>query len=144
MSAPRVWVFFYGSYMNLDVLAGVGLAPANLTAATLAGFDIRIAPRANLLRDESAHVHGILATLSHGELDRLYAHAQDVLGELYLPEAVHARTSAGAFVPALCYVCHDMQPRPAERAYVDRIVAAARAHGFPAAYVERLVRVAAR
>lgn len=137
------WTFFYGSYMNLAVLAEVALVPGAVEPATLAGFDIRIAPRANLVRDEGALVWGILATATHDELARLYAHAKDVLGEVYLPEAVLARTAGGALRPALCYICPEMAPRPAEKAYVERIVAAARGHGFPEDYVRRLERFAA-
>ncbi|HEU4413039.1 MAG TPA: gamma-glutamylcyclotransferase family protein [Polyangiaceae bacterium] len=139
MSAPpSVWVFFYGSYMNRGVLAEVGLAPARSEVARLDGYAIRIAPRANLIRSEAESAWGVLATATHAELDRLYAHARDVLGELYLPEAVLARAASGDYRPALCYLCPAMRARPAEAAYVERIVAPARALGFPAEYVERL------
>src|SRR5262249_17868452 len=129
---------FYGSYMNLEGLKEVGLFPDQVVPSTLAGFDIVIAPRANLVRSAAHVVYGILATPTHGELVRLYAHAKDVLGEIYLPEAVLARTLAGQYRPALCYVCPDMEPRPAEAAYVDRILAAARHFGFPDQYIARL------
>lgn len=142
MPAPRVAVFFYGSYMNLRVLGEVDLVPDGVETASVRGFDVVIAPRANLVRADGGEVHGIVARASHAELDRLYAHARDVLGETYLPEAVVARTRGGADLPALCYISHDMTPRPAEAAYVERIVVAARAHGLPADYVARLARFA--
>jgi hypothetical protein len=139
MDEPRVWTFFYGSYMNLDVLREVDLVPERTEPARLDGFDIRIAPRANLIRSDRHAVWGLLATATHHELARLYAHAHDVLGEIYLPEAVLTRTLAGEFRPALCYLCPEMEPRPAEAAYVERIVAPARQFGFPAWYIERLL-----
>ena len=37
----KVATFFYGSFINLDVLAGVGLVPDDVVTARLAGFDIR-------------------------------------------------------------------------------------------------------
>jgi hypothetical protein len=37
-------VFFYGSFINLDVLAGYGLAPESVEVARLSGYDISIAP----------------------------------------------------------------------------------------------------
>ena len=138
MTEPRVWTFFYGSYMNLDVLREVELVPERHEVARLDGFDIRIAPRANLVRSDAHVVWGLLATATHRELDRLYAHAKDVLGELYLPEAVLARTATGDHRPALCYLCPEMEPRPADPAYVQRIVVAARKIGLPAAYIARL------
>jgi hypothetical protein len=138
MMEPRVWTFFYGSYMNLDVLREVDPVPERTEPARLDGFDLRIAPRANLVRSDAHVVWGMLATATHAELARLYAHAHDVLGELYLPEAVLARTATGDHRPALCYICPEMQSRPADPAYLRRIVVAARKLGFPAAYLERI------
>ena len=141
---PKVWTFFYGSYINFEVLKEVELVPESWEVARLAGFDIRIQPRANLIRSDAATVYGIVATATHDELARLYAHAHDVLGELYLPEAVLAETLDGRWRPALCYICPHMQPRPPERAYVDRIVAPARSYGFPHWYLEHLQSFASR
>jgi hypothetical protein len=138
MAEPRVWVFFYGSYINFAVLREVGLVPAQWEVARLDGFDIRIRPRANLVCSDERCVYGIVATATHAELDRLYAHARDVLGEVYLPEAVLVQTRAGLWRPALCYLCPDMTPRPADNAYVERIVGPAREFGFPAWYIARL------
>jgi hypothetical protein len=109
---PEVWTFFYGSYINLSVLREVIYVPEKWEVARLAGLDIRIQPRANLVRSEQHSVYGILATGTHAELGRLYAHAKGVLGETYLPEAVLAETRDGKYKPAMCYVCPAMDPRP--------------------------------
>jgi hypothetical protein len=138
MVAPKIWVFFYGSYMNLAVLREVELIPDGVEAARVAGWAIDIRPRANMVRSPLEAVHGVLARATHAELARLYAHAHDVLGEIYLPEAVLAETPDGRWRAALCYICPEMLPRPAENAYVGRIADAAREHGLPAAYVARL------
>jgi hypothetical protein len=81
---------------------------------------------------------GIVAAATHDELTRLYAYAREVLGETYLPQAVLAETTDGAWRSALCYIAPGMEPRPPAADYVDRIVAAARALGVPRWYVERL------
>ena len=138
MTNPTVWVFFYGSYINFDVLREVDLVPEQWEVARLDGFDIRIQPRANLVRSDQHCVYGIVATATHAQLSRLYAHARDVLGEVYLPEAVLVQTRTGTWRPALCYICPDMAPRPAETAYVERITSPARGYGFPEWYLERL------
>ncbi len=136
---PAVWVFFYGSYMNFDVLAEVDLVPQAWEVACLPGFELSIAPRANLVRAERGVVWGINATATHAKLDRLYSeHAKGLLGETYLPEAVLTHTADGAPRPAMTYICPEMARRPADAAYVDRIVAPARRFGFPAWYVERI------
>ena len=138
MTEPRVWVFFYGSYINREVLKEVGLVPEQWEVATLGGFDLRIRPRANLVRSDPHCVFGILATATHRELDRLYAHARDVLGEVYLPEAVLARGLDGRWRPALCYLAPAMEARPAADDYIDRSAGPARSYGFPDGYVRRI------
>ena len=136
---PAVWVFFYGSYMSFDVLAEVNLVPRAWEVACLPGFELAIAPRANLIRAERGVVWGINATATHADLDRLYGeHAKGLLGETYLPEAVLTHAADGALRPAMTYICPEMAPRAADTAYVERIAAPARRLGFPAWYVERI------
>jgi hypothetical protein len=83
-------------------------------------------------------VYGIVATATHAELARLYAHAKDVLGEVYLPEAVLVETGNGRWRPALCYLAPAMEPRLAANDSIDRIAGPAREFGFPQWYVGRI------
>ena len=99
---------------------------------------IVIRPRANLVPSDRGCVYGIVAAATHDELARLYDHARDVLGEVYLPQAVLAEAMDGAWRPALCYIAPSMEPRAAAADYVDRIGAAARALAFPQWYIEHL------
>jgi hypothetical protein len=138
MAESKVRVFFYGSYMNLGVLREVDLVPDRWEVGRLGGFDIQIRPRANLVRSDRDSVYGIATTASYSELARLYAHARDALGEVYLPEAVLVQLPSGLWRACLCYICPAMAPRPADPAYVERIVAAAREFGFPKWYIDRL------
>ena len=138
MFEPEIWTFFYGSYMNFGVLSEVNFIPKKWEVARLAGFDILIRPRANLVHSDHSSVYGILATGTHAELGRLYAHARDVLGETYLPEAVLTEALDGKWKPALCYICPEMTPEPANNDYIDRIVIPARKHEFPGWYIQHL------
>lgn len=138
MPEARVAVFFYGSYMNRAVLDEVGFNPGSWEPASLPGFDIRIAPRANVVRAAGQVVFGILATATHAELERLYEHARGVLGEVYRPEAVLVHVQDGHWCPALCYVASDMVERSADPAYVERILQPARELGFPSWYLAHL------
>jgi hypothetical protein len=138
MGEPRVRVFFYGSYMNPAVLREVGIVPEAFEVARLDGYDIRIAPRANLVPSQQHNVYGVLVEATHAELDRLYAHARDVLGETYLPHPVLTKTVSAGWFPALCYIAPAMVSQRADPAYLERIVKAARDFGLPSWYIERL------
>ena len=61
MTTAPVWVFFYGSFINLDVLAKVDYVPERSEVARLDGYDIRIRPLANLVPSERDRVYGIVA-----------------------------------------------------------------------------------
>ncbi len=137
MSEHIVATFFYGSYMNLNVLRALDILPRNVEIATLKGFKVCIRPLANLVRSNDACVYGIVATTTHVELDLLYAHARD-MGGSYLPEAVIVETADGTVKPALCYMSPDLEEKPAADDYVDRIAKPAREYGFPEAYLQRI------
>lgn len=135
----KIWVFFYGSYINLNVLKEVDISPECFDIAKLSGFDIVIQPHANLIPSFEHSVFGILTTASHVELQRLYTdHALGVLGELYLPEAVVVQTLDGSLQPALCYIAPKMKATLAENEYIDRIVGPARNYDFPKNYIKHL------
>ncbi|HEX8068789.1 MAG TPA: gamma-glutamylcyclotransferase family protein [Pyrinomonadaceae bacterium] len=136
----RVWVFFYGTVMHRDVLeAEFGVTPAEVVPARVAGFELRVRARANLVRAERACVYGALAAITHDEIARLYASIEETFGLKYLPEPVLAETLDGAYRPALCYVVPHMEDAPAEPGYVKQLAGCVRALGLPewyAAHVE--------
>ncbi|SHL82519.1 Gamma-glutamyl cyclotransferase, AIG2-like [Roseovarius marisflavi] len=140
----RVWVFFYGSNIDLNVLKKVGFEPDEVHIAKLKGFDIQISPLANLVRSDRHCTYGILVTGTHEELERLYGlYVQKELGATYLPEAVLCEKEDGSLVPALCYIAPETPPSPATPEYLARILMPARAFGFPDWCVERLEDFAA-
>src|SRR5262245_19300545 len=124
--------------MNRSVLAEVGMAPERMEPVMLPGFDIRISPRANLVKSRDHVVFGVLASATHAELERLYAHARTVLGEIYLPEAVLVNRLDGGFEPAMCYLAPAMADSPAETGYVERMLKPARELCFPSWYIARI------
>ena len=138
MKAPEIWTFFYGSYINLDVLKEVDYTPREHTVARLPGFDITIRPLANLVPSDAHTVYGILATGTHSELARLYQHAENILGGRYLPEAVLVQTMSGGWLPALTYIAPELSGEPAAAEYLDRILKPAKAYGFPSWYIKRI------
>jgi hypothetical protein len=133
----RVPVFFYGSFIRPDVMARGGLRPEHVEVARLSGFDIHISPHACITPSDQHSIYGVLVRASHDELGRLYS--MDGVG-VFLPEAVLVQTQSGAMVPALCYIPPAPDNKPADLDYLERLLAAARQHGFPGWYLQRLER----
>ncbi len=135
MTTPPVWVFFYGSFINLEVLKQVEYTPERYEVARLDGYDIRIRPLANLVPSDRDRVYGIVALATHAELERLYG--QDWVGT-YLPHPVVVSTTDGTLRAALTYIAPNMKPEPPTDDYLDRIIGPARSYGFPDWYIQRL------
>jgi hypothetical protein len=137
--SPRVWVFFYGTFMSPGVLAEHGVVPAGVVPARLGGFDLTVRPRVNLTRLDRACVYGALAAVTHDELAKIYSNLEEAFGLKYLPEPVLAEALDGTLRAALCYIAPHMSDAPAEREYVDQLAECVRAMGLPewyAVYVE--------
>ena len=132
---PKVWVYFYGSFINREVLARGGYRPEGVTVARLDGFDIVRRPLATLTPSDRACVYGILARATHAELDRLYGQAWV---RAYLPEAVVVASREGGLYPALCYIAPGRTESPPFDHYLDHILGPARELGFPDWYVRKL------
>src|SRR6476469_956960 len=90
--------FFYGLFMDEELLRAKGLDPKNVELASVAGCTLRIGRRATLEPNPNSRVHGVLMSLAWAELQRLYSEPGV---EEYRPEAVLAQPASGGLVAAL-------------------------------------------
>lgn len=98
-------VFFYGLYMDPELLKAKGVQPRNPRRAVAKGYRLRIGNMATLLREADAEAHGIVYELTHDEVNALY------WGEgldAYVAEALVVETEGGEKVVALC--CNLLEP----------------------------------
>ena len=68
----RVATFFYGLFMDEDLLRAEGLAPAGRRVVTAADHALEIGGRAVLVPRPGAAAWGVVFDLTHDEIDRLY------------------------------------------------------------------------
>ena len=138
MSEKRVQIFFYGLYMDFDVLRKYGDIPEVWEVAKLRGYDFRIASWGYLTSSDRDSVYGTLVGVTHEELERLYGPTNTFLSLRYFPEPVLVETADGKWVAALCYVSTSEPEGPVNADYVDRMVALSEKLEFPRWYIERL------
>ena len=133
VSARPIEGFFYGLFMDVEVLRQAGTRPSNPRPAFVTDFALRIGERATLVPSGGARAYGMVIALTHAELERLYG-APGL--EHYRPEAVLARPFEGSVIPALCYNLLQA-PEPHERNpdYATRLQSVLTRLGFPAEYV---------
>ena len=138
MSEKRVQVFFYGLYMDFDVLRRFGDIPEVWEVAKLRGYDFRVASWGYLARSDRDSVYGTLVGVTHEELEQLYGPSNTFLTSRYVPEPVLVETADGKWAAALCYVSTSAPEGPVNADYVDKMVALSEKLGFPQWYTERL------
>ena len=129
----RVDVFFYGLFMDVDLLRNNHVTAVNPRRGYVERFALRVGQRATLVPADGARAYGMLIAVRHADLERLYAGPGL---EHYRPEAVLARTLEGEVLPALCYnlreapAAHERNPE-----YAARLQSVLRALGFPSDYI---------
>jgi len=139
MKENRVWIFFYGTFMNAEVLAEHGVSAETVVPAKLNGFQLTIRPRVNLTPDERGCVFGSVAATAPQDIASLYARLEAQFGIKYLPQAVIAERLDGMLCPALCYIAPSMEDADPVDNYVFQLANCVRELGHPewyAAYIE--------
>ena len=136
IASRRIEVFFYGLFMDIDLLRSEGAEPLNVRAAFVPGFSLRIGQRAALVPVPNSRAYGILMELTHGEIEQLYSEPSV---RVYRPEAVTAELGDGSHVAALCFNL-PVAPRPEEANpnYAAKLRDLARRLGFPSDYIDSI------
>jgi hypothetical protein len=91
-------VFFYGLYMDPEILEQKGVIPRNPQVGIAEGYELRIGNKATLLRSSKKSASGMVYSLTHKEIDSLYWGAG--LDE-YAAEAIFVKVG-NETIPALC------------------------------------------
>jgi Gamma-glutamyl cyclotransferase, AIG2-like len=126
-------VFFYGLFMDEELLVAKALKPKNRRLGYLDGLALRIGKRAALVPASGARVYGVVYSLTQTELDQLYSEPSV---QAYQAQRVVARLTDGSVIPALSYNLPEPPP-PSERnpEYAAKLRVVAGKVGLPAEYV---------
>lgn len=113
-------VFFYGLYMDPDLLKAKGVEPRSPRKAVAKGYRLRVGKMATLVREPDAEAHGIMYQLTHDEVDKLYWGAGL---NMYVAEALMIEVEGGEYAAALC--CNLLVPPSKEETnseYVSKLM----------------------
>jgi len=132
----RAEVFFYGLFMDRDLLRDKGIAVATAEIASVGGLALRIGKRAALVPSPHARTYGVVMSVSLADLQRLYAEPGL---EAYRPEAVLVNLAGGGTIAALCYNLAE-PPAASEHnhEYAAKLRVVAGKVGLPRDYVDAL------
>jgi hypothetical protein len=132
----RVDVFFYGLFMDQELLRVNGLRAEGGALAVVDGVALRIGQRAALVPTSGSRVYGVVFSLTSDELDQLYSEPSV---QAYRPQAVLARLTTGELIPALCYNLPE-PPSAGERnpEYAAKLRSVAEKVGLPPDYISSI------
>ena len=129
MTAARVDGFFYGLFMDEEVLAAAGVVARNPRRAYLDGYAVVLGDRAALVPSEGSKAYGMVFELSESDLATLYG-ASDL--QAYRPETVTVTSLAGDAMETVCYNLPEKpDPADANPEYAVKLQKALTKLGFP-------------
>jgi len=122
-------IFFYGLYMDDEILKSRGVVPKNKRTGVADGYRLRIGNNATLLRNRGTKAYGLICSLSHNEINSLYT-GSGLMN--YVSESVLVEIDNGWTVSALCYLL--LVPPSAEEInddYYEKLSSCLKSCGLP-------------
>jgi len=125
--------FFYGLFMDPEVLRKAGIEPGEGRRARVDGQALRLGERATLVPQAGAHALGMTYPLEAAQLQALYS-ATGL--EAYAPIVVQVACEDGETVPAECWVLAQVpEGQSPDPGYVGKLRDVLARLGFPADYI---------
>lgn len=128
-------VFFYGLFMDADLLKEQGLNPSNPELARVEGFGLRIGDRATLEASVGERVFGSVMDLGDEELAALYGN-ESVAD--YVPRQLVAVDMRGHSLQVTSYILPMEKVSGSNRDYARLLALAARKVGLPDDYIDEI------
>ena len=133
-------LFFYGLFMDQDLLAKKGVAAFNPRKAYLEDYSLKIGNRASLIPAEEDRAYGMLMSLEEDAVQELYGEA--IVAD-YLPEYVQVKTENKEPIEAICYNLPLEALSGTNVAYAQALYELALKLGFPDAYLLKIKKMGA-
>ena len=128
-------VFFYGLFMDKDILLKNGINPVNPRKGYLPDYTLKIGNRASLIPCQNEKAYGILMEVGDEEVIRLYA--QKSVAD-YVPEKVKIVTESNEEVTATCYNLPLELLTGANEVYAKSLYELAKKLNFPKEYLDKI------
>ena len=128
-------VFFYGLFMDENLLASKGIKTSNAQAGFVDDYRLRIGERATLLPEPAGRAYGVVMEIAQSEVAELYA--EDSVAD-YLPEPVKVELLDGSKVAATCYNLSGDKIKGTNNDYAASLLRLAERLGFPGSYLAEI------
>ena len=128
-------VFFYGLFMDENLLVKKGIAAKHAVVGYVDGFRLRIGERATLQRSAGARTYGVMMEVSANEVRELYAESSV---SDYVPESVTVELINGNITEATCYNLPSNKVTGTNKRYAEALLELANQLGLPETYLGQI------
>lgn len=130
-------VFFYGLFMDEQLLAAKDVRPSRSAVGFVEGFALHIGQRATLQQQPGGRAYGVLMTVSPAEAASLYS--EDSVAD-YVAEPVTVELMDGTKADAACYNLPEGTADGTNRTYAAALFEVASRLGLPEDYLSQISR----
>ncbi|MFQ5688610.1 MAG: gamma-glutamylcyclotransferase family protein [Candidatus Scalindua sp.] len=129
-------IFFYGLFMDDELLREKGFNPTFGKIAYVDGYGLRIGERATLVKSEGERSYGLVMELREEELEQLYS---DSSVSDYVPELVEATDLNGAIANVYSYNLPISKLSGSNKSYAKSLSVVAQKKGLPQNYINEIL-----
>jgi len=134
MTERRIDAFFYGLFMDSDVLSKAGVKIVDPRQAYAEDYALVIGNRATLVSEYGKRSYGMVLSVTHIEINKLYS---GYGLEDYCPEAIIVNLMGRKTLPAIVYnLLNPPLPEEANPEYAKNLREVLSKLEFPAEYIE--------
>ena len=131
-------VFFYGLFMDDNILLKNGIKSSNPRRGYLNDYALKIGNRASLIPCKDEKSYGIVMTIDIDAINNLYAESSVAD---YIPEEVSIITSTNDSITATCYIIPSKSITGTNVLYDASLYKLAKQEGFPDDYLEKIKKM---
>lgn len=130
-------VFFYGLFMDKDILTKNGIHPSHPRKGFINNYTLKIGDRASLIPCENEKAYGVVMEVTDEEMVKLYA--EKSVAD-YIPEKVEVITELNEHLMATCYNLPLELLTGTNSEYAKSLYELAKKLKFPKGYLEKINR----
>lgn len=128
-------VFFYGLFMDKDILIKNGINPSNPRKGYLNNYTLKIGNRASLIQCKNEKAYGIIMEVNDEEIIKVYA--EKSVAD-YIPEKVKIVTESNEHLIATCYNLPLELLTGTNELYAKSLYELAKKLNFPKEYLDKI------
>lgn len=128
-------VFFYGLFMDVNILKKNGITPSKVQKGYVQDYTLKIGNRASLITSKNDKAYGLVIDVDQHILDKLYA--EPSVAD-YVPEEVSVHLNSGEKVIAWCYNLPLHSLSGTNISYANSLYHLAQQLKFPQSYLDKI------